>query len=285
MDRVLCEEQIKFKPSRVIIIIKSYGFYFFNMFMPKIILVNYPNLYWWGITKENNKECYALNPEFFKGVLALIISLSGLIFFQGQDRIIMLCMILSIAQWSAILSAVQVNADRYMAFAVVFMMYFLAKIIMFFPMPTTILLCIMVYYITKLYECMKMYETIDWYQRYQMFHVPSIAKPRFNRIDWYFRQKRFLTAWYLIEEGLQHMPNDFLLLYQAAIALSQIGNLPKSLEFLDKASKNCYLGQEKNQMQLINDMRDGINSYIDKNIKGKTNERKKRKNVKRANSR
>ncbi|MFA5217171.1 hypothetical protein [Sulfuricurvum sp.] len=277
MDRILCKEQRVFGPARIIIIVKSFGFYFFNMLAPGRVLINNPSLYWWGITKEKNDQCYSFNLEFLKGLIAVGLSAFLMFYFTGYMRIMWVFTVLSILQWSAITSSVQINADRYMAVPIVFMMFFLSHLINMLPFSGYVYVGIVVYYVTQLHVCMVMYKTIDWYQRYQMFYAPQIAKPRFNRIDFYFKQGRFLTAWYLIEEGLQNMPNDFLLLYQAGVALSQIGNLKQAIEFIDQAEKNMYLGQEVEQKRILDDLRTKItNRRIDI-------ERTKKQEIKKAN--
>lgn len=277
MNRVLCEDQRKFTPRRFIIIAKSFGFYFFNMLFPIRILINYPNLYWWGITKKKNEECYAINLEFWKGFLALGISAFLVGFLPGYLRIMWIFTMLSILQWSAVVSAVQINADRYMAVPIVFMMFFLSMFISTLPFSTYIYVGLLIYYVTQLHTGMIIYKSIDWYQRYQMFYAPHIAKPRFNRIDFYFKNGRYLTAWYLIEEGLQEMPNDFLLLYQAGVALSKIGNMVDAIKFIDMAEQNTYLGQHNEQKMVLDALRTEINN------KRIDIERKKRQEIKEAN--
>ena len=262
MEKILCDEQRIFKPKRIIIIAKSYGFYFFNMIAPNRVMVNYPNLFWWGITKEKNAVCYKLNFEFWKGILALALSLAGVIYFQGYSRIMMIFMIGATLQWSAVFSAVQLNADRYTSLPNVFMMYFLAYFVSMIPFSNYIFVGIIVYYATQLYHAMDMYASIDWYHRYQMYNAPDITKPRFNRIEFYFKQKRFLTAWYLIEEGLQYNPNDFHLLFQASVALAHIGNYEQSLQFCEKAQKCYYLGQEEVQGKVATDMENTLVNMI-----------------------
>ena len=60
------------------------------------------------------------------------------------------------------------------------------------------------------------------------------------------------TAWYLIEEGLQNIPSDYHFLYQASVALANIGNLQQALEMCNLASENCYIGQEEQQKKRMN---------------------------------
>ena len=100
-----------------------------------------------------------------------------------------------------------------------------------------------------------MYRNVDEYQRYQLFFCPNISKPRFNRIEFYLKSGRFLTAWYLIEEGLQYMPNDFHLLVQAAVCAVQLGNMKQAQQLAEQASQNYYIGQEKYQGDKLDQFR------------------------------
>jgi len=262
MKKILCDQQRIYKPSRLIIIAKSYGFYFFNMLAPNRVMVNYSNLFWWGVAEPKNSECYKLNLEFWKGILAVAVSIAGVVYFQGYNRIMMIFMIGAILQWSAVFSAVQVNADRYISLPNVFMMYFMAYFVSMMPFASYIFVGIIVYYLTQLYHVMDCYVSIDWYHRYHMYNAPDITKPRFNRIEFYFKQNRFLTAWYLIEEGLQYNPNDFHLLFQASVALAHIGNFEQSLNFCEKAQKNYYMGQEAIQGKVATDMENTLVNMI-----------------------
>lgn len=277
MNTILSKYQREYKISRLSIIIKSYGFYFFNMIAPIRVLINYHNLYWWGVNKEGNDQCYSINWEFYKGIAAIFLSIGLLIYFQGYMRTMCLFTILSILQWSAITSAVQMNADRYMAVPIVFVMFFLSYFINMMPYANYIYVILIACYATNLQHTMFIYRSIDHFQKYQMLFAPFIAKPRFNRIDFYFQQGRFLTAWYLIEEGLQNMPKDFLLLYQAAICLNQMGNLDQALHFINQAEHNMYLGQEDKQKQHLESLRVLVQN---KQVDQKNFEKKLKKKVK-----
>lgn len=260
MKHILCDDQKHIRPKRIIIVVKSFGFYFFNMFAPIRTLINYPNLYWWGITKKKTDECYRINLEFLKGMVAVSLSVAGLFYFKGYMFTLWAFMLLSTLQWAAILSAVQVNADRYICLPNVFMMFFLAYFISMLPYSTTIYFCVCIYYLCQLSVAMRMYRTIDEYQRYQMFYCDSITKPRFNRIEFYLKKNRFLTAWYLIEEGLQSIPDDFHLLMQAAVCAAHLGNIKQAKELIEQASQNYYLGQEEFQGKQLENFRKVISA-------------------------
>ena len=276
MKMILCEEQKKWSISRIPIIVKSYGFYFFRMFTPWTTLMNYPDLYWWGIVKDKSDECYKINLEFWRGALAIAISGVGLYYFNGIERLFWAFMILSTLQWSAILSAVQLNTDRYISLPNVFAMYFLAKILTLAPYGTTIFFCYLVYFNYNLSMVMRMYWGIDAYHRYQMYFQPQLTKPRFNRIEFYLRSNRMLTAWYLVEEGLQYNPNDFHFLLHSAICNVTIGNIPKAMEALEAAKQNYYMGQEEMQSKSILGMEKMI-AQAQKNTHSHNREKERRR--------
>jgi hypothetical protein len=275
MKLILCEEQKKvFTWGRIPIVIKSYGFYFYRMLAPWQTMMNYPDLYWWGIVQDKSDECYSLNLEFLRGVSAIVLSGLGLYYIPGNDKILWLFMILSTLQWSAILSAVQLNTDRYISLPNVFMMYFLAKAISFSPYSAVIFVGLMVYYCYNLSIVMRMYWSIDAYHRYQMYFQPQLTKPRFNRIEFYLKHNRMLTAWYLVEEGLQHNPNDFHFLMHSAICNATVGNLAKALEAIEQAEKNYYMGQEEHQSKAVKNMKATLEN-VGKQIHPHSKEKKK----------
>jgi hypothetical protein len=53
-----------------------------------------------------------------------------------------------------------------------------------------------------------------------------------------------MGAWELIKAGLIHNPNDFSMLYQAAICMGKMGDHKMFVYYMDKADENHYLGQE-----------------------------------------
>lgn len=260
IQRIVYEGQRKFTPKRLIIITKSFGFYFFKMLFPGRTLMQYRNLFWWGIEKKKNEECYKPNLEFWKGIVAFIAIGAGLFYFKGQNLLMWIFMFLSVLQWCAIIPFFQINTDRYISLPNVFMMYFLAYFIHMTPFANEITIGILTMYSTGLLSNMEMYRSIDDFHRYQLYYCPDITIPRRDRIKYYMRKTQqnpytLFTAWGIIEEGLRYNPDDYIMLYHAAECAWFIGAFPQAEKLLDLAEKNFYLNQEDFQSKEVHRLR------------------------------
>ena len=251
-------KRLDFSLNRLIPITKCFGFYFFKMLVPGKTLMYYPTLYFWGMTKEGNKDAYALNKDFIKGVLALSLALLGLIMFPGKEKLYCLFMILSIVQFSNVTTVTQTLADRYMSLPNVFMMYFVASLLNPF-------ICVMiaVYYATRLQTTFEMYKDILSFYDYHLYHDPKGLSARtFKMIECIKSQDNF-AAWELVRNGLYHHPKDFKMLYSGALCLAKInpvGNKEQIESFLKEAEENVYLGQEAKNLEMVNRLREEVYS-------------------------
>ena len=72
-------DRTEYHPRRLIITVKQFGHYFFKMIAPGRCAMTYDRLYYWGITKEGNKDAYAINIDFARGILAFIVVWSNIV--------------------------------------------------------------------------------------------------------------------------------------------------------------------------------------------------------------
>lgn len=240
-----------FKPRRIIVIIKSFGFYFFKMLFPGTTLFTYKTLYFWGITKDGNKDAYAINKDFFKGILAIFIYLSGFLLFRENLFNMWLFMGLAILQWCNIITVTQTLADRYMSLPNVFMMFFLAYILNIFNMLIPLGLFIFGYYLCQLYVSMRMYNGLTGMYDYNIYLFPEGVSARSFRASALLKNKDFNAAWEDVRHGLHHNPNDFKFLFQGAICARHMGDKFLSDTLIKRAEENMYLGQETSHLSLI----------------------------------
>ena len=110
MNRIFNNDQKKWGSGRIIVVVKSYGFYFFKMIFPGVTLMNYPTLIQWGVTEKGNRDAYSINVDFFKGIAAFVAT--GLIISIPPLRLIGLFIFLGTLQWSAIVSSARYQAAR-----------------------------------------------------------------------------------------------------------------------------------------------------------------------------
>ena len=176
-------------------------------------------------------------------------------------------------------------SDRYISLANVFMMFFVSYLAHTYlqPYAVYILIALGTYYVTQLNITMKMYKSIDDFFDYQLYFYPEMARNRIIRANAFLippnpgMQPDISGAWILIRDGLEYNPNDFETLYKAAICCRAIGQFPKAKEFIDKAEKNFYIGQEHLQGPRLQRFR---NSIIDIKRKIKQIQKQEEGNVK-----
>lgn len=247
-----------YSPKRLIVIVKSYGFYFWKMLMPGTVLFYYDTLHYWGMTKEGDQDAYSLNKDFAKGVTAILISLVGIFFFQGDLKLFWLFMCLSIVQWSNIVTITQNLADRYMSLSNVFMMFFLSwAVFQVFETPEAVLLAIATAYTVMLYRCFPMYRDIQSFYDYHIYHDPAGVSARSFKISDFMLNNNWINALACATEGLYFRPNDFKLNYQAALSLKVLGNKKQALEYLDIAEQNPYAGDTRMQ-EIVTKLREQL---------------------------
>jgi len=69
------------KPKKIIIVIKTIGFYFWHCLFPRRVVMYYGFLAEFGMTDEGNKNGYALNWDFFKGIVAISLCIAAMVFY------------------------------------------------------------------------------------------------------------------------------------------------------------------------------------------------------------
>lgn len=266
------EDRLVFKPNRLIIIVKNFGHYIFNMLAPNIVSYIYPTLHTWGVTKYGNKDAYSINKDFYKGILAIILSIVSIVLFTGQNKYFAIFAILSTLQWCSIIPVIQDLADRYISVANVFVMFLLSySVINLFPESYTIILvALSIYYSSKLFIAQRMYKNMFSFWDYHLYFFPECNSPRKYAINHYLHAdnkgipKDIIKAWYLCKEGLKHNPNDFIFLHQSAICHAAIGEYELARKFANKAKENYYIGTK-------DFYEPQINSFLSRLPKSKSN--------------
>lgn len=251
------EEMKKFGVNKLIVVVKSYGIYFCRMIFPGVTMMNYPQLFFWGVNKEGNRAAYSLDFDFYKGAGCILISVVGLVALPGIFKSILLFTILSTLQWSSIVPSNQILADRYASMPNIGMMIIVSYLLQTFLPQYSVLILIgfISVYLVQLNTTMRMYKDIWHYYEYQLYFCPWITTPRKDLVNYLINTGDFLKAWMLTKDGLKYTPNDFALLHRAAICAKAIGGRHQAKEYIDKAEKNFYLGQEQSQTQWIKHFR------------------------------
>lgn len=251
LNSVYSKELLVFYPRRLIVVVKSYGFYLFQCLFPSRTLMYYSDLHFWGVSSEGNTDAYSYNGDFFKGIAALLISAMAYFLVPAHSKAMVAFAAISLLQWCNIIYAVQTLADRYANMALPFIMVVWAMLLQHIYPP--LLYGCAAYYLMSLSVTMRMYPIIWDFYAYHIWRCPESIPARIAYANFYVNTQKFVNAWPIVEEGLKYHPNDFLLLYQAAQCWKGIGNRNEAKKYLFRAKENFYEGQEKIQNQAVVD--------------------------------
>lgn len=257
---VFDQDRLAFTPKRLVIIIKHYGHFFFKMIFPGVCQLVYSKLYYWGITARGNKDAYSFNRDFYQGIAAIV--LSGLLFWILPDSLrgYALFMFIGTLQWCAIIPCTQDLADRYVSVPTAFMMFFVSYLLLtYLPQASmAIISCLIVYYLVNLNTVKRMYRSIWDFFEYQKFYSPDIPSPVKEHIKHLLKEQDYVLAFALCRETLKYIPNDYIMLYQAAVCNRAVGDLKEARRLIDLAAQNYYVGQERIQALQVADFINSI---------------------------
>lgn len=256
------QEMLKYTPKRIIPSVKLFGFYFIRSFLPGRVMMVYPHLYFWGLTKEGTEDAHRLNLSFFKGVTAIGLTITTLMFLHGQDRLYFIFAVLSIVQWCGFLTVTQHSCDRYIATAMPFMMYVLSYFVFTYAgaMAVPIILLFIGLYISELNVVMRMYRNIISFHEYENFFYPDNIVSRAAMVHGMMAEKQPLIAWHEIQTALRYHPNDMRINLLAAEVCLVMADKERAKFHLDTAMNGCYDGQWDSQVSCFDDIYRRINA-------------------------
>lgn len=260
-------EKNKISLKRAVIVVKTYGFYFTKMLIPGVGQIYRKFLYYWGITDGGNKDAYRVNFDFLKGVAA--IAATGFLIWQYGT--LAAVMALSILLWSNMVTATMTVSDRYMAFANIFMCFFIQDIAFKFLgfYAPVFLAGLLVYYFARTLDTLPMYQNIEEMYRHHIHVQPEEVEARSYYIGDLLRSNRVFDAITQVNEGLHYNPTDFKMLFYSGMCAHRIGQHDQAVKRLKEAKKYVYLGNEENNKRLVEDLLKKINPQVKKSKRKK----------------
>lgn len=241
--------------AKIIIIVKTYGFYFFKMLFPMMTRTCYGFLYTWGETPEGNKDAYKINVAFFKGVLSILLTGIGIWFLPAHYKMYGIFMALSLLQWCNIINATQVTSDRYACLPNVFMSVFVAYFLSIVPhghVVTSIIVACNIVFVSYSY---RMYENVQGMFDYHFYHWPNITLVNKEYVSFCIRTGNYIKAYTIVRECLRFNPTDFALLHAAAVCARVANERATARQYCDIAEKHLYYGQEETQKKWLDNFR------------------------------
>ena len=249
-----CFEEDKIvHPKRLILAVKTFGFYLFLCIIPFRITF-YHNFLQSSAGSMRHKN-YTLCRYFWLGIFALVgMALYG--FFVRWDIFIwaLTAFLITIFPFCNLWRANQEIAERFAALPNVFLMYALAQIIAPYPIFLT---AFIVFYATRTFWTINLYRDEYWITEL------AVAEDRHAWWAWHCRaMKRWDTQSYKEALILWVMaklisPKEFKVLINIATCLRLLKNDPEANQYLELAQQNIVPGQEKEAMNFIEEHRRG----------------------------
>lgn len=261
MDQIAECDMKHFTPKSFIIVIKSYGFYFWRMLIPGVCALIYPDLFYWGKNIGGNLNAYKINRCFFKGVFAFVLCFLACFFIPHDDVYWAIFTILGILQWCNFIPVLQTLADRYISAVCPFMMFFLSYFLHMtgiFYIPFVIIF--LIYYYFSLSTVMRMYQNIETFYEYQIDYFPQIPVPALAYIECLMLTGKMDKALAIIRNGLMENPKDFEFLRFGALFSLFKQDYDHGIVFINEAEKNLYIGQEIEQRNVLENLRKQFNA-------------------------
>lgn len=250
-------------PRRLIVMIKSFGWYIRKMLWPGRCLFVYRFLHYWGMTSTGNKSAYSLDLSFWWGVLCVVgFGVVGVLL-PLYLLPLWVFLFLSVAQWCNVVTITQTLADRYASLANVFMMFFLVFFIwetcgIYWWMVIGALLGV---YASGLYRVREQYIDVEHMYNYQIYYDKEGVSARSFMASDLIKIGDTLSAWEVVKQGIRYNPTDFKMLYQGALCLFLLDkekNRGEIVSLLDRAEANIYDGGDGKLQELVSKLRGAL---------------------------
>jgi hypothetical protein len=240
-------ELLKIRPKKAVIFVKSIGYYFTHILFPTPRMYH-EFLYYFGRYEKTDKEGYALNFEFYKGLAVCVF-----LFYEIAiaHNLWAAWFLIFIAQWCGISTVTQNVADRYCSAPAIGLMMVLCKYLFLLPpeLQAAAFAGFAVFYLTKYQPMIAAYENMDSFFDYHIAIQPDGVSARTlyatKLLERRPPRQDVLKAFVLVKDGYEKKPHDFqiqILLIQTLFATNQI---PEVLQMCDIAEKHVPKGEEE----------------------------------------
>lgn len=251
------EEMENFYFRKIIIVIKTFGYYF------KLGVTGRPLCHWhnllsgFGLNEYNNKLAYKIDKDFWVGIITLAIFAYPLA--KGWPCAWWFC--INIGMWCNFITLSSQISERYMYFAAIGLCAFMVKLIFLLPAPFGICCFIFIFgwHSSRIFSFQPAYKNDFWLVEYVLLEQWDNIRTRLFRAMHKFQNKEYWGA--LLDYSVIYAlnPYDFKILYNMANMYLALGDLEKAEEYLDKALLNIYKnGQQDTAIRYVKETREYI---------------------------
>jgi len=243
------KELLSVKPRKLIIALKSYGYYFINALSARILGFYHNYLFLHGVCEAENKKSYIIDRYFFIGIF-----LAGAVLYTRDIGLVWFTIV--IAQWCNFISFNQTISNRYIYLGNVGLMYLVARILINFPI---LLGALLAYYITKLIFFTVFYKNEYWSIEYACIEQPDFFYEWQNRAVYCFHNKNYHGAIGNLNKANELRPKDWKVLYNTSQIYLLLGNMNSAKKYYEEATQCTIDGRE----EIINKLNKRLKSWID----------------------
>jgi len=252
-DYTTDNELQKLHIKKIIIYIKSIGYYFFFTIFPDKPRMYHTKFMYMSKYKKDMKEAYSLNWDFFLSLGALCFMCYELFY---QQNLWALWWLVFISQYCNIVVVTMMFSDRYCTLASIGLYTILAKYINMLPSP--LMECtyvgFIVYYIIRYSKLFWAYKGIENFHLYHVAVEPDCVEPRVLMAENYLNVRDPFRSFAILKGGLKYRPKDFKLLITMAKTLFAMQNWKAGLQTAQLAKECAPLGEEELTHQMINQL-------------------------------
>lgn len=233
----LNKEMTTFYPRKLILFVKTYGYYFRLCIIPYPIGIYHAKLEGIGLNKYYNDENYALDNDFWIGLGILYIVVTNILFnwcplswglFWFSINIMAFCNIITISMGVS---------ERYVYLAAIGIMFSLANILIAYPIACWIYFTGL---LIRLWFIMPMYKNEMWFRMYNFTEHKNCGRIWLAQGMTHFEFKNFIGALSCFLEARELNPGDFKINYNCGMLNLLYGQFGEALDCFDIAEVNYY---------------------------------------------
>lgn len=253
-DKLKGSEMTRISPQKAILMVKTFGYYFWHIVFPLKVSF-YPDFYQtFGITKTGNKETFSIDYKFWFGVLAIVASATLAFFYPFY----MFWFVVFILPFCNLVTITQLVADRYTAIASIGLLMAIASALSGHIWLFALLAGM---YAVKAFSAQNMYRNIDDFYLYHIYNSPKSILPIIYYSKACIGGGMLYHAYVALRRGLIYQPKDMRLFLMLAKTLKMMGHNGPTVLALNQASEQLSDNIWETQEVLINDIkkvRDGL---------------------------
>lgn len=260
-------ERRRIRPLKVVLMIKTLSFYFYNSLFPTPKMIHYSKFQNFSITDEGNKEAYALNKDFWFS-LATLLGLVALALTSKPMAFSIGFWFLFQVQWSNWVTVTQHLADRYASVPTIFLMYGLSHLLLQLPLYllAVSIIAIVILYVTETFSVMQQYKSMEDMFQYHFQKAPECVDVRGNYIKGQIENGNYVKALVYAMGGLYYNPNDYKLNFLMGNTLLFLNHV-EAEKYIKKAEDNLYIGDEEKNLKQLQVLKDELRRINDETKK------------------